>query len=111
MVVVIVVCVRRALSQLAACDDNLPMNATPSIYRGFCFPGEIISHAVFLYHRFSLSLRDVEDLLAHLGMVLSQLRDTPKSRPTFSVFQTWLANDHVSNALDRKVRYRSAVNR
>ena len=47
------------------------MNATPSIYRGFCFPGEIISHAVFLYHRFSLSFRDVEDLLAHRGITVS----------------------------------------
>lgn len=47
------------------------MNATPSIYRGFCFPGEIISHAVFLYHRFSLSFRDVEDLLAHRGIAVS----------------------------------------
>ena len=47
------------------------MNATPSIYRGFCFPGEIISNSVFLYHRFSLSFRDVEDLLAHRGIVVS----------------------------------------
>ena len=40
------------------------MNATRSLYRGFCFPVEIISHAVFLYHRFPVSLRDVEELLA-----------------------------------------------
>jgi transposase-like protein len=33
------------------------MNTTSPICRGFCFPGEIISHAVFLYHRFSLSLQ------------------------------------------------------
>ena len=43
-------CITGTLSQLAACNDNPPMNATPSIYRGFCFPGEIISNAVFLYH-------------------------------------------------------------
>ena len=47
------------------------MNSTPSIYRGFCFPGEIISHAVFLYHRFSLSLRDIEELLALRGITVS----------------------------------------
>ena len=35
------------------------MKTTRSIYRGFCFPPEVIAHAVFLYHRFSLSLRDV----------------------------------------------------
>ena len=47
------------------------MNSTPSIYRGFCFPGEIVSHAVFLYHRFSLSLRDIEELLALRGITVS----------------------------------------
>ena len=46
------------------------MNATRSIYRGFCFSVEIISHAVFLYHRFPLSLRDIEDLLAERGIIV-----------------------------------------
>ena len=40
------------------------METTSNKYRGHRFPREIISHAVWLYHRFSLSLRDVEDLLA-----------------------------------------------
>ena len=40
-------------------------------YRGYRFPPEIISHAVWLYHRFSLSFRDVEDLLAERGVVVS----------------------------------------
>ena len=31
-------------------------------YRGYRYPAEIISHAVWLYFRFSLSLRDVEEL-------------------------------------------------
>jgi putative transposase len=35
------------------------------------FPAEIISHAVWLYPRFSLTLRDVELLLAERGIVLS----------------------------------------
>jgi len=35
------------------------------------FPIEIIGHAVWLYHRFCLSLRDVEDLLAERGIVVS----------------------------------------
>ena len=35
------------------------------------FPSEIISHAVWLYYRFGLSLRDVEDLLAKRGIVVS----------------------------------------
>ncbi len=40
-------------------------------YRGYRFPPLIISHAVWLYHRFSLSFRDVEDLLAERGMIVS----------------------------------------
>ena len=35
------------------------------------FPAEIISHAAWLYHVFSLSLRDVELLLAERGVVVS----------------------------------------
>ena len=40
-------------------------------YRGYRFPPEIISHAVWLYHRFGLSVRDVEDLLAERGITVS----------------------------------------
>ena len=40
-------------------------------YHGFRFPPAIISHAVWLYHRFCLSFRDVEDLLAEHGIVVS----------------------------------------
>jgi putative transposase len=40
-------------------------------YRGYRFPYEIISHAVWLYHRFCLSFRDVEDLLAQRGLTVS----------------------------------------
>ena len=36
-------------------------------YRRHRFPPQIISHAVWLYHRFSLSFRDVEDLLTERG--------------------------------------------
>ena len=42
-----------------------------SSYRGHRFPPEIISHAVWLYHRFTLSFRDVEDLLAERGILVS----------------------------------------
>ena len=34
-------------------------------------PPEIISHAVWLYHRFGVSFRDVEDLLAQRGITVS----------------------------------------
>ncbi len=45
-------------------------NQAPS-YRGYRFPSEIISHAVWLYHRFSLSFRDAEDLLAQRGITVT----------------------------------------
>ena len=40
-------------------------------YPGHRFPAEIISHAVWLYHVFSLSLRDVELLLAERGITVT----------------------------------------
>ena len=40
------------------------MKTEPSACRGFRFPAEVISHAVWLHHCFSLSLRDVETILA-----------------------------------------------
>ena len=39
--------------------------------KGHRFPPEIISHAVWLYNRFTLSFRDVEDLLAERGITVS----------------------------------------
>ncbi len=35
------------------------------------YPPEIISHAVWLYFRFSLSFRDVEELLAQRGIIVT----------------------------------------
>jgi putative transposase len=40
-------------------------------YKGFRFPQEIIAHAVWLYYRFNLSYRDVEELLAARGVILT----------------------------------------
>jgi putative transposase len=42
-----------------------------SRYSGYRFPREIISYAVWLYHRFCLSIRDLEDLLAERGIIAS----------------------------------------
>jgi putative transposase len=47
------------------------MKTNRGCYRGYRFPPEIISYAVWLYHRFSLSLRDVEELLAERGVVVT----------------------------------------
>ena len=40
-------------------------------YSSYRFPPVIISHAVWLYYRFSLSFREVEDLLAHRGITVT----------------------------------------
>jgi putative transposase len=40
-------------------------------YKRHRFPPEIISYAVWLYYRFNLSCRDVEDLLAERGINVS----------------------------------------
>ena len=40
------------------------MTSDTATYPGHRFPAEIISHAVWLYHVFGLSLRDVELILA-----------------------------------------------
>ena len=45
--------------------------ATPNLYKRHRFPGEIISHAVWLYYRFSLSHRDVEELLFEGSIIVS----------------------------------------
>jgi len=42
-------------------------------YRGYRFPLEIIQQAIWLYLRFTLSLRDVEDLLAKRGVAVCLL--------------------------------------
>jgi len=36
-------------------------------YKGYRYPAEIIAHAVWLYHRFPLSYREVEELLFARG--------------------------------------------
>jgi putative transposase len=49
------------------------MNPPPATnpYKRHRFPAEIISHSVWLYYRFSLSYRDVEELMAERGVTLS----------------------------------------
>ncbi len=47
------------------------MSRSTTRYKRHRFPPEIIQYAVWLYHRFSLSYRDIEDLLAERGVVVS----------------------------------------
>jgi hypothetical protein len=41
------------------------------MYTGYRYPSQIISHAVWLYHLFTLSFRDIEELLAARGINVS----------------------------------------
>jgi putative transposase len=54
------------------CHNRL-MNTTtpPSRYKHYRFPTEIISHGVWLYYRFCLSYRDVEELLFARGITVT----------------------------------------
>ena len=42
-----------------------------NIYKRYRFPSEIIQYAVWLYYRFNLSHRDIEDLLAERGIIVT----------------------------------------
>jgi putative transposase len=47
------------------------MSRSISLYKRHRFPPEIIQYAVWLYFRFNLSHRDIEDLLAERGIAIS----------------------------------------
>jgi hypothetical protein len=58
--------------------------ATPNRYKHHRFPGEIISHGVWLYDRFYLSYRDVEELLFERGVIV-----------TYEAIRTWCRKFHI----------------
>ncbi|MGW0962225.1 IS6 family transposase [Streptomyces gelaticus] len=47
------------------------MDSTPPSYKGHRYLVEIISHCVWLYHRFPLSFREVEELMLQRGVLVS----------------------------------------
>ena len=47
------------------------MTPEPATYPGYRFPAEVIRHAVWLYHLFSLSLRDIELILSERGITVT----------------------------------------
>jgi putative transposase len=47
------------------------MKNPTNLYKRHRFPSEIIQYAVWLYHRFNMSHRDIEDLLAEKGISVS----------------------------------------
>ena len=42
------------------------------MYKRYCFPAKIIQYGVWLYFRFNLSHRDIEDLLAQRGIIVTR---------------------------------------
>jgi putative transposase len=61
----------RGTDKLILLSDNCPMRKSTAFYKRHRFPPEIIQYAVWLYHRFSLSQRDIEDLMAERGVIVS----------------------------------------
>jgi hypothetical protein len=51
--------------------SRIATGMTKISYAGYRFPPEVIDQAIWLYLRFTLSLRDVEDLLAERGVAVS----------------------------------------
>jgi putative transposase len=64
-------------------------------YKRHRFPLDIISYAVWFYHRFNLSNRDVEDLLAERGISVS-----------YETIRLWCLKFGTRHARRLKQRYR-----
>jgi hypothetical protein len=79
--------------------------ASPS-YAGYRFPAEIISHAVWLYFRFPLSLRMVEEMLAARGIVVSRSLFNGCLRRLFPRHHNWRSAHLIAFACDDDRRCR-----
>lgn len=54
-----------------SCGDGTLADAVRLLCKWHRYPAEIIAHSVWLYYRFTLSLRDVEELMLARGIVVS----------------------------------------
>ena len=61
----------RQVVDLVWCCQDWSFVAIAARYKGYRYPIEVIGHAVWLYHRFALSLRDVEELMVARGVVVT----------------------------------------
>jgi putative transposase len=59
------------MARTASPGEACAMTPERTTYPGYRFPAAIIHHAVWLYHVFSLSLRDVELILAERGITVA----------------------------------------
>jgi hypothetical protein len=60
-------------SCLGGCAGLVPDTPGGRPYR---YPAEIISHCVWLYHRFPLSVREVEEMMLARGVLIAYVSDT-----------------------------------
>ena len=70
--------------------------AIAATYKGYRYPIEVIGHAVWLYHRFALSLRDIEELMLARGVVV-----------TYETIRSWCATfgpDYANQLRRRRPR-------
>jgi putative transposase len=82
--------------------------ATPNPYKRHRFPGEIISHAVWLCYRFSLSHRDVEELLFERGIIVSYEAIRKWCRKFGQDYQGFTAAEQSTLWLDNHLAKRGA---
>jgi putative transposase len=90
-----------------------------ALYRRHRFPREIIAHRVRLYHRLTLSFRNIEEMLAMRGVVLTYANGLWRRRPrpgdvwhcdevflkiNGETHYLWRAVDQKGNVLDILVR-------
>src|SRR5271166_6837778 len=86
----------RQVVDLVWCCQDWSFVAIAARYKGYRYPIEVIGHAVWLYHRFPLSLRDVEDLMLARGVVV-----------TYETIRSWCAKfgpDYAAQLRRRRPR-------
>ena len=66
----------KLVSRLVACEDRRLVTGYIVVYTGHRYPGEVIAHCVWLYFRFPLSFREVEELMLQTRHCC-QLRNHP----------------------------------
>jgi len=84
-------------SHLAWHTRRMNPSPAPNAYQRHRFPAEIISHCVWLYFRFCLSYRDVEELMAERGVIL-----------TYEAVRYWCRKFAHSTGFSGSVCHRSA---
>ena len=81
---------------LVWCCQDWSFVAIAARYKGYRYPIEVIGHAVWLYHRFALSLRDVEELMLARGVAV-----------TYETIRSWCAKfgpDYAARLRRRRPR-------